>query len=154
MKRGFTMLLAEDDQNERVLMAHVIALSGQRAGIGINIQVVDDGAEAIAYLSGEGKFRDRAAHPFPELIVLDLKMPRMDGLDVLRWLSEHPEYRRVPKIMLSGSGEDRDVEEAYRLGVNTYFQKPASLDEYRELVHHMILYWSHTKRPVIRHAAA
>ena len=75
-------------------------------------------------------------------------------LEVLKWLREHPEYQHVPKIMLSGSGEDRDVEEAYRLGVNTYFQKPASLEEYRELVYDVILYWSHTKRPVIRHAAA
>ena len=86
-------------------------------------------------------------------MVLDLKMPRLDGLEVLRWLKEHPEYRRVPKILLSGSAEDRDIEEAYNLGVNTYFQKPVSLGEFRELIHHLILYWAHTQRPVIRHAA-
>jgi len=113
---------------------------------------VRDGAKAIEYLSGEGQFANRAAHPFPELIITDLKMPCVDGLDVLRWLAQHPEYRRVPKILLSGSSLERDIDEAYRLGANTYFQKPATLDEYRALIHQIICYWAHTQRPVIRHA--
>jgi CheY-like chemotaxis protein len=88
------------------------------------------------------------------LIVLDLKMPRLTGLDVLKWLAEHPEYRRVPKVLLSGSAEERDIDAAYRLGVNTYFQKPSSLAEFREMVHLMVNYWAHTQRPVIRHSFA
>ena len=81
-------------------------------------------------------------------------MPRLTGLNVLAWLKGHEEYRRLPKIMLSGSAEERDIEEAYRLGVNTYFQKPSSLDEFRELIHYMIGYWAHTQTPMIRHAVA
>jgi two-component system response regulator len=68
----------------------------------------------------------------------------------LAWLASHPEYKRLPKIILSGSGLDRDVEDAYKLGASTYFEKPGDLNEYRELVYHMILYWSHTIRPVIQ----
>src|SRR5437016_6131604 len=152
MKSGFTILLAEDDANERALFQHAVQESAEESRVKINIQTVQDGAEAIEYLNGKGAFANRGIHPFPHLIVLDLKMPRLSGLDVLHWLKEHPEYRRVPKILLSGSCEERDVEEAYRLGANTYFQKPPSLNEFRELVHHLIQYWAHTQRPVIRHA--
>jgi CheY-like chemotaxis protein len=153
MKRGFTILLAEDDENDVTLFRHAVAESARECRINISVRVVNDGVEAIEYLSAQGVFANRNVHPFPELIVLDLKMPRLTGLDVLKWLSEHPEYRRVPKILLSGSSEDRDIEEAYHLGVNTYFQKSGNLDEYRELIHHIISYWAHTKRPVIRHMA-
>ena len=126
MKRGFTILLAEDDDNDVTLFRHAVQESAEKAQIDIGVRVVGDGSEAIEYLSGEGKFANRIVHPFPDLIVLDLKMPRLTGLDVLRWLMEHREYRRVPKILLSGSGEDRDIEAAYHLGVNTYFQSPSA----------------------------
>src|SRR4051812_28579070 len=154
MKRGFTLLLAEDNENEVLLFRLAVEQSGRKTGIKIRVHIVRDGEEAIAYLSGEGAFANRVTHPFPDLIVMDLKMPLMTGLDVLRWLSEHPEYRRIPKILLSGSGEDRDVEEAYDLGVNTYFQKPNQMADYCELVHQIINYWAHTNRPVIRHVRA
>jgi CheY-like chemotaxis protein len=153
MKCGFTILLAEDDPNDLTLFRYAVADSATEARININVRVVRDGVEAIEYLGGDGNFADRNIHVFPDLIVLDLKMPKLTGLDVLKWLGENPDYHRIPKILLSGSSEERDIEEAYQLGVNTYFQKPATLDEYRELVHHMILYWSHTKRPVIRQMA-
>jgi len=148
------MLLAEDDENDLMLFRHAVQESTEKSGIKVDIRVVYDGADAIAYLSGEGDFAARNTHPFPDLIVLDLKMPRLTGLDVLRWLRDHPEYRRVPKILLSGSSEDRDIEEAYHLCVNTYFQKPTVLSEFRELIHLMISYWAYTNRPVIRHATA
>jgi CheY-like chemotaxis protein len=81
-------------------------------------------------------------------------MPRLNGLDVLAWLKEHEEYQRIPKILLSGSSDESDVDEAYRLGVNTYFQKPATPNEFRELVYHIVCYWAHTQRAVIRHPAS
>jgi len=154
MKRGFTMLLAEDSKDEVALFSHALDRSSRQTHLNIKLEVAPDGVHAIEYLNGEGRFANRQLHPFPDIIVLDLKMPRMSGLDILRWLKGHPEYARIPKILLSGSSEERDIDEAYRLGVNTYFQKPASLDELRELVHHMICYWAHTQRPLIRHAAA
>jgi CheY-like chemotaxis protein len=151
MKRGFTMLLAEDNFNDATLFEHAVKAGAAQAGVKVELHRVRDGAEAIAYLAGEGEF---AAQPFPDLVVLDLKMPMVDGLDVLAWLESHPEYRRLPKIILSGSGLETDVEKAYKLGANTYFEKPGTLDEYRELVSHMILYWSHTKRPALRRSGA
>jgi CheY-like chemotaxis protein len=154
MKRDFAILLAEDDENDAVLFSRTVAESARQSGIRIEVRAVGDGDEAIAYLGGEGKYGDRGAYPFPGLIVLDLKMPRLSGLDVLKWLMEHPEYRRVPKILMSGSSEERDIDAAYRLGVNTYFQKPGSLEEYRELIHIMVSYWAHTQRPVIYHPSA
>src|SRR6266566_7119274 len=101
MKRGFTLLLAEDNQNDIVLFRHAMEKSAGDAGLKIDLKVVHDGAEAIEYLSGEGPFADRRAYPFPDIMVLDLKMPRLGGLDVLAWLKGHEEYRRIPKIMLS-----------------------------------------------------
>ncbi len=151
MKRGFTILLAEDDNNDATLFQHAVEETAEESRIRIRVCHVRDGAEAIAYLAGQGDFADRRKYPFPDLIVLDLKMPRESGLDVLRWLKTHEEYWQMPKILLSGSAEERDVREAYRLGANTYFQKPPTLTEYRELVHHLVHYWAHMQRPVIRH---
>ena len=154
MKRGFVMLVADDDANDLALLKLAVELGARKAGIRITVQAVEDGETAIAYLSGGGKFARRDIFPFPDIIVLDLKMPGLDGLDILEWLGNNDEYRRIPKIMLSGSGQERDVEEAYRLGVNTYFQKSANFDEFKELIHDMIRYWSHTERPIIKHRLA
>jgi len=154
MKRGFTMLLAEDSKDDVALFRHALERSARQTQLNIKLELVPDGAQAIEYLEGEGRFADRLLHPFPDIIVLDLKMPRLTGLDVLKWLKEHEDYARIPKILLSGSSEERDIDEAYRLGVNTYFQKPVSLEEFRELVHHMVCYWAHTQTPLIRHAPA
>jgi CheY-like chemotaxis protein len=151
MKHGFSILLAEDDENDFVLFSHALEQSARANNLMITVKLVRDGTEAIEYLAGEGKFADRVEYPFPDIVVLDLKMPRLSGLDVLAWLKGHEEYRRIPKILLSGSAEERDIDEAYRLGVNTYFQKPVSLVEFRELIHLIISYWARTQRPVIRH---
>jgi len=154
MKRGFTLLLADDDENDVTFFKGALEESSQKAGVPIRLVVAHDGEEALAYLKGEGEFGDRTKHPFPEIVVTDLKMPRLNGLAVLAWLNEHEEYKRVPKIMLSGSCDEGDVDEACRLGVNTFFQKPVSLKEFHDLVYHLVGYWSHTQRPVIRHPVA
>ena len=153
MKRGFTLLLAEDNEDDVLLFTRALEESAKKAGVPVRLAVTRDGAEALAYLNGEGEFGDREKHPFPQIVVTDLKMPGLNGLDVLAWLKEHDEYQRVPKILLSGSCDESDVDQAYRLGVNTYFQKPASPEVYQELVYHIVSYWAHTERPVIRHPA-
>ena len=154
MKRGFTLLLAEDDENDIVFFSEALEEASQKASVPIRLEVTRDGEQALCYLKGEGEFSDRKKYPFPQIIVTDLKMPLLNGLDVLAWLKEHDEYKRVPKILLSGSSEECDVDEAYRLGVNTFFQKPASLNDFRELVYYIVCYWAHTERPVIRHPVA
>lgn len=148
MKHGFTLLLAEDDENDILFFKEALDESAQRASVPIRLEVTQDGEQAIAYLKGEEKFSDRNRYPVPDIVVTDLKMPKVSGLGVLAWLGEHEEYRRVPKILLSGSSQECDVEEAYRLGVTTFFQKPVGHNQFRELVYHIVGYWSHTERPV------
>ena len=153
MKRGFTLLLAEDNEDDILFFKRALKQGAEKAGVPVRLEVTRDGEEALAYLNGEGAFRDRERYPFPQIVVTDLKMPGLNGLDVLAWLKDHDEYQRVPKILLSGSCDEGDVDQAYRLGVNTYFQKPASPEVYRELLYHIVTYWAHTERPVIRHPA-
>jgi CheY-like chemotaxis protein len=154
MKRGFTILLAEDSENDVILFKHAVEKSSEKTRLKIHLAITRDGAEAVEYLSGQGKFENRLEYPFPDLVILDLKMPRVCGLDVLSWLKDREEYRRIPKILLSASAQESDIETAYRLGVNTYFQKPGGLDETRDLIHHIICYWSYTERPAFRQAGA
>jgi CheY-like chemotaxis protein len=107
VKLGFTMLLAEDSENDVWLFKHAVEKSAAAKGLKIRLEVTEDGGEAIEYLSGAGAFADRQKYPLPDLIVLDLKMPRFTGLDVLSWLKEHEEYRRIPKILLSLEPRER-----------------------------------------------
>jgi len=148
MNKRFIILVAEDDLTDIEFMKRSIP---RRNGFPVDLHIARDGADAIGYLLGEGEFADRKQHPFPDLLVLDLKMPRMDGLDVLRWLHEQKECSRLPKIMLSGSSLDEDVEEAYELGVNTFFLKPNSLKELQELMRRVVKYWAVSRRPHLKH---
>ena len=153
VKSGFTLLLAEDDEADVMLFTRLLEESSQKAAVRVRLAVTRNGEDALAYLKGEGEFSDRTKHPFPDLVVTDLKMPRLNGLGVLAWMKEHLKYQGVPSIMLSGSAEECDVAEAHRLGVNTFFQKPTTLYEFRELVDQIVCYWSHNQRPVMRQLA-
>jgi CheY-like chemotaxis protein len=108
--------------------------------------------EAIAYLNGEGIYADRARYPFPEVLLLDLKMPRMTGLELLAWIRDHPDFRIIPTIIMTSSRLDLDIEKAYNLGANTYMIKPSSFDELGRMVRAAHEYWEvsvkpRTKRP-------
>src|SRR4051812_25720856 len=92
-----------------------------RTGVNTQLEVVPDGAEALHYLQRAGEYANRHAHPYPSVIVIDLKMPRVNGLEVLRWLHDHPECPAIPTIVFSASRLDQDVAEAYRLGATSYF---------------------------------
>jgi CheY-like chemotaxis protein len=133
----FTVLLAEDDPNDRRLFR----LAMRRNQKPVQVYDVVDGMEVIQYLKGEGKYGDRGKFPFPSLLVLDLKMPRMTGLEVLHWLRHKPEFACLCTVMLSGSGLDKDVAEAYRLGVNTYFKKPNDFNHFIKILSAIFDYW-------------
>jgi len=107
----------------------------------VEISTVKDGQEAIDYLSGEDQFADRKAHPFPRLLLLDLKMPKVDGFEVLHWLQGHPELRRMLVAVLTSSSESRDVTRAYDLGANSYLVKPQSLDDLVAMATKLNGYW-------------
>lgn len=143
MRSRLVLLVVDDDMNDLQLFHAAV----RRDGVEVDVHEVRDGQEAVQYLEGERSFADRDNHPFPDLILLDLKMPGMDGFEVLDWLRAHPEYGHVPAVMLSGSGLEQDVEEAYRRGVNTYFAKPTDFKKLMELIRLMVDYWGSSERP-------
>ncbi|HZV36914.1 MAG TPA: response regulator, partial [Verrucomicrobiae bacterium] len=107
-------------------------------------QVVEDGQEAVHYLRGDGKYANRKNYPLPNVLLLDLKMPRLGGFDLLRWLrSESPENTRfIPVVVLSSSYLQQDVQRAYALGANSYMVKPLKWDEFRNLIMNLGIYWT------------
>jgi CheY-like chemotaxis protein len=139
----FTILLVEDEENDALL----VKMAFKKNDIPNPVQWVRDGLEAIAYLNGEGEFADRDCYPFPEVLILDLKMPRMNGLELLAWIRDHPEFKVIPTIIMSSSRLDSDVEKAYNLGVNTYMIKPSSFDELARMVKFAHDYWSVSIKP-------
>jgi CheY-like chemotaxis protein len=137
MKSRYSFLVAEDDENDVFFLRRAF----QQAKIENPLHVVRDGQEAIDYLSGEGKFSDRSLYPLPHLFILDLKMPRKTGLDVLTWLQEQPELRCLPVLVLSSSAHRTDIERAYELGANAFVVKPASLEKRVELAQVLGTFW-------------
>jgi CheY-like chemotaxis protein len=145
VERHLTILIIEDDPNDVLLLRKAL----KRAGIENPIQVVNDGAEAIKYLQGEGRYCDRSHFPFPSVIFTDLKMPRMSGFDVLEWLRSHSHCSVIPIMILSASKEEKDVKRAYQMGANAYLVKPATLNELQEMVKTAYDFWAHCETPMV-----
>jgi CheY-like chemotaxis protein len=122
MSKRAIILLAEDEESD----AYFVNVAFKRAGLRHAITHVVDGQQVIEYLSGEGRFADRKLHPLPHLLLLDLKMPRANGFDVLVWLQEHPKLKNLPVIVLSSSDYPADIERACQLGANDYRLKPST----------------------------
>jgi CheY-like chemotaxis protein len=140
---NYTILLVEDEENDAML----VKMAFKKNEILNPVQWVKDGLEAIAYLNGEGDYANRSLYPFPEVLILDLKMPRMNGLELLAWIREHPEYRVIPTIIMSSSRLESDVEKAYNLGANTYMIKPSSFEELARVVKLAHEYWTASIKP-------
>ena len=113
----------------------------EKARLANPLQVVRDGEEAIAYLSGAGDFADREAHPLPVIILLDLKLPRVSGFEVLEWLQNHPELADIPVVVLTSSDEQPDVAKAKQLGARSYLLKPGQLDDLVQMMLRLQGYW-------------
>src|SRR2546427_5150862 len=135
--REGVILLAEDDPNDVLLIQRAF----QRTHVANPLQVVRDGEEALAYLSGQGPFSDRERHPLPVLMLMDLKMPRKSGLEVLEWVRQRPGLKRLPIIVLTSSNQSPDINRAYEMGANSYLVKPAGFDKLLELVKNLDMYW-------------
>jgi len=105
------------------------------------LHVARDGEEALSFIYCREPFGERTAEPLPQLILLDLKMPKVDGLSVLRTLKEDPRTRAIPVIILTSSNEEKDVAMSYDLGANSYIQKPVDFGRFRETVHTLAFYW-------------
>lgn len=131
------VLVAEDNPDDALLLRRAL----DKAGIIARVKIVSDGEEMLLYLQGRGAYANRAASPLPSLIILDLKMPRKSGLEVLEWINENPDVAVVPTIVLSASNLEKDVRAAYNLGANTYFVKPTTFDELVETMRMVEKYW-------------
>jgi CheY-like chemotaxis protein len=137
--------VAEDDPNDRFLIAEAI----RRDRVPTETRVVTDGEEAIKYLRGDGQYSDRKEYPFPDLLMTDLKMPKMNGLEVLEWIRQHQDCANLPVVILSGSGLENDVADAYRKGARAYFVKPSEFDELQQVVRVIADHWAKATAPVL-----
>jgi CheY-like chemotaxis protein len=127
----------------------------EKNGLANEVVVARDGVEAVEYLGRTGRF---AAEPAgnPAVVLLDIKMPRMDGLEVLRWIRTQVHLRSLPVVMLTSSREERDIVESYQLGVNAYVVKPVAFQEFMEAVRTLGLFWAILNEPgpgALRHPA-
>ena len=133
----FVMLLVEDDPNDILLIQRAFA----KACLVNPLKVVRDGEEALNYLSGSGDFADRGRYPLPSLILLDLKLPRKSGLEILQWLRQQPVLKHIPVIVLTSSKESSDVSRAYDLGANSYLVKPLNYEALVEMMDALNRFW-------------
>jgi two-component system, response regulator len=132
------ILLVEDNPND----AELAILAIRHAKYGGRITHVDDGVKALEYLGATGAYSDRAGAVPPRVVFLDLKLPRIDGIEVLRRVKTNDNLRPIPVVMLTSSQELSDVEECYRLGVNSYVVKPVNFDEYQAMISGLVNYWT------------
>lgn len=130
LKPGVTVLHIDDDPNDTELFQ----AAARKANVQFSIQNVSDGEQAMAYLSGRGVYSNRDLYPLPCLILLDLKMPRATGFDVLRWIRNHPEVGNLPIVVFSGSELQADIQRAYAGGADSYLVKPIGFNALIELV--------------------
>lgn len=135
--RGRSILLVEDDPNDVELTLRAL----KKNNIANQIDVARDGVEALDYLRGTGTFADRDPHDTPALVLLDLKLPKIDGLEVLRAVRADERTKHVPVVILSSSLEQQDIRRGYDLGANSYVRKPVDFSQFAETVKNMGLYW-------------
>jgi len=136
-KEQETILLVEDNHKDVLLLQRAL----RKANILNPVQVVNDGDAAVMYLSGQEGYGDRTRYPLPVLILLDLKLPRRSGIEVLMWLRQQPKLKRLPVVVLSSSKEYADINNVYDIGVNAYIVKPVAFNELVEIVMTLNLHW-------------
>jgi CheY-like chemotaxis protein len=127
----------EDNEDDVFLMLRAL----KSAEIDLPLQTIEDGRQAIDYLSGSGRYADRATYPLPGLILLDIQLPQISGLEVLRWLRAESAFRTMVVIVLTSSNHPGDVRQAYELGANSYVVKPASFQRLVEFAQAFKKYW-------------
>lgn len=131
------ILLAEDNENHVLLIRRAF----EQAGLVNPLYVVSNGEECVAYLSGQGKYAKRDEYPLPCLLLLDLKMPKKDGFEVLEWLQSQPTLSMLRTVVLTTSEELRDVNRAYKLGANSFLTKPIDFRDFVQLTAAVKGYW-------------
>jgi CheY-like chemotaxis protein len=133
----FSILHVEDDPNDVLLVQRAL----RKVNVATQLHTVADGDKAIRYLSGTEEFADRDRFPLPHLVLLDLKMPRKSGLEVLAWIRGQPRLKRVVVVVFTSSNHDQDINKAYELGANSYLVKPVGFDALYETIRNVNHYW-------------
>ena len=134
---GATILHVEDDPNDVLLIARAF----RKAETTAQVRVVNDGEQAVHYLAGLNSFANREEYPLPSLVLLDLKLPRKSGIEVLEWMRTQPALKRIPVVMLTSSRQPVDINRAYDLGVNAYLVKPVNFDALVEMLKTLDIFW-------------
>jgi CheY-like chemotaxis protein len=137
------ILLVEDNPNDVELILHVF----QWCNLSNRVHVAWNGEEALDFIFGKGAYEGRNIDDRPKVILLDLKLPKVDGIEVLRRIKGDPKTRTIPVVVLTSSREDRDIIETYNLGVNSYIVKPVQFDEFANVIREMGLYWKMINQP-------
>ena len=143
MAGSLPVLLVEDDPNDQLLIRRAFA----KAALPNPLHIVADGDAAVAYLAGDGPYADRLRHPLPIVVLLDLKLPRRSGLEVLEWLRAQPVLSRIPVVIFTSSRQPQDIDRTYDLHVNSYVVKAVDLADLTEIVRSMAAYWAVTNEP-------
>lgn len=137
MKTPLEILLVEDNPQEAELTIRAL----KKRTFANHFVHVHDGQEALDFLFGKGPYKERDVRELPKVVLLDLKLPKLDGIEVLRQMRANKHTKLVPVVVLTSSREDRDVIEAYQLGANSYIVKPVDFEKFLEVVSNMITYW-------------
>lgn len=137
------ILLVEDNPNDIELTLHTL----RRDNLANRIHVAHDGEEALDFLFRRNQYSNRLANQQPRLILLDLKLPKVDGIEVLRQIRQDPHTKALPVVILTASREEQDMVNGYRLGVNSYIQKPVDFDQFRDTIKQIGLYWLVVNQP-------
>jgi CheY-like chemotaxis protein len=135
--RRSNILLVEDDLNDVILTRRAF----QKTVAGLPIFVVPNGLEAVRYLKGEGNYADRLQYPLPDLVLMDLKMPVMNGFDAMKWIRRQPNFRRLPVIILTSSFLESDAAQAYESGANSFIIKPVDFNQLVESMQRLVDFW-------------
>ena len=131
------ILLVEDNPNDLELALHAL----KKHNLANHIEIARDGAQALEFIFATGAYADRDLDNGPRVILLDLKLPKVDGLEVLRQLKADERTRNIPVVILTSSQEERDIIESYRLGVNSYITKPVDFEQFTNVVRQLGMYW-------------
>src|SRR5580658_3189942 len=140
---GLDILLVEDNQDDMDLALHAL----QRGKVANRIFVVRDGEEALDFLFCRGKYSERSFDHPPKLVLLDLKLPKVNGMEVLQQVKSDARTKTIPIVIMTSSKEERDLVSGYNLGVNSFIQKPVDFDQFRETIKVVGLYWMVINQP-------
>ncbi len=145
MKQGVDILLVEDNMNDAELTIRAL----KKNNLANNLLHIKNGEEALDFVFAEGIYADRKVDDLPKVILLDLKMPKMDGIEVLRKIKADERTKRIPIVVLTSSREDPDIKACYSLGVNSYVVKPVEFEAFVKAISSMGLYWMIVNQPPI-----